>query len=162
MFSDRIRKFQVSDTLTVSVVQDFLCVSVYVKDKTKPLFRRTTEVYNGQKHDDYHRGYFLAEEIFNQELTGEEVLRYNTSNYTIFNVICNALKYDAHGVINSLSNMQHFTYDEQVKVYYAMLRYLKLDIDAKVELDKSLSDMHPVEMLFDKQYFYEQSLKELQ
>lgn len=45
MFSDRIRKFHVSETLTVSVVQDFLCVSVYVKDKTKPLFRRTTEIY---------------------------------------------------------------------------------------------------------------------
>lgn len=162
MFSDRIRKFQISDSLTVSVVQDFLCVSVYVKDKTKPLFRRTTEIYNGQKHDDYHRGYFLAEEAFNQELTGQEVLRYDTSNYTIFDVICNAMKYDAHGVINSLSNMQHFTYDEQVKVYYAMLRYLKLDIDAKVELDKSLGDMHPVDMLLDKQYFYEQSLKELQ
>lgn len=162
MFSDGIHKFQVSETLDVSVVQDFLYVSVYVKDKTRSLFRRTTEIYNGKEYDDYHRGYFLAEEIFNRELTGQEVLLYDTSNYSIFDVICNALKYDAYGVINSLSNMQYFTYDEQVKVYYAMLRYLKLDIDVKVHLDKSLGDMHPVDMLLDKQRFYEQSLKELQ
>lgn len=99
--------FEVDDNITVIIENHLLYVSVKVKDKTKPLFMRKKTIYQGNKDDDYHRGFFHALDLLIDDFSDEEYYRYNLlNNYSPFKLFISTIKYDPYGFIETISNMK--------------------------------------------------------
>lgn len=160
---DELFFFEVDDNRTIIIENHLFYVSVKVKDKTKPLFMRKKTIYRGNKDDGYHSGFFHALDLLIDDFSTEEYYRYNLSNdYSPFKLFISTIKYDPYGFIETISNMKHMSYEEQVRFYLVLFNYVCLEIDAKLDLDKKIQECNPINMMENKQYFYQQSLKELQ
>lgn len=159
---DELFFFEVDNNITVVIENHLFYVSVKVKDKTKPLFMRKKTIYQGNKDDSYHSGFFHALDLLVDDFSTEEYYRYNLSNdYSPFELFISTIKYDPYGFIETISNMKHMSYEEQVRFYLVLFNYVCLEIDSKLELDQKIKECNPVSMMEDKQYFYQKSLKEL-